>query len=94
MSGGGKIIEKHPMNIVAGTYPGKPTDVIRYRVMSEYRPGWFDEEFVMALPQEDEPQLGDTIWWGGGQVIFCGSNDSNRLTKVGYSWSADSEEVA
>lgn len=76
MSGGGKIIEKAP---------GK--NVVRYLVMSEYRLGWFDETFVNALPAEDEPALGDTIWWGGGNLIYWGENDSKNLVKVGFSWS-------
>jgi len=86
MSGHGSIIEKRAMNVVAGHHPGKPTDVIRYHVID---PRNTDETYVMALPQEDEPQLGDVIWWGGDQSIFFGPNDSKRLTKVGYSWSAN-----
>jgi hypothetical protein len=79
MSGGGKIIEKRPMTLQDGK------EVVRYHVMSEYRPGWFDETCVCAEPAEDEPQLGEAIWWGGEQVIYFGPNDSKRLTKVGYS---------
>lgn len=85
MSGGGAIIEKHPMNVVAGNHPGKSTDVIRYHVMD---PKYGDETYVMAIPQDDEPALGETIWWGADPVIYFGPNDSKRLTKVAYSWSA------
>lgn len=90
MSGGGAIIEKRPMNVTAGTYPGKPTDVIRYHVID---PRNTDETYVMALPQDDEPQLGDTIWWGGDQTIYFGENDKGRLPKVAYSWSAGRSET-
>jgi hypothetical protein len=84
MSGGGKIIEREAMTI-----PGNGQSVVRYRVMTEYRSNWFDETFVYALPQEDEPGLGEAIWWGGGTTIYWGPNDSKRLAKVGYSWGAD-----
>jgi len=88
MSGHGSIIEKRAMNVVAGAYPGKPTDVIRYHVID---PRNTDETYVMALPQEDEPDLGETIWWGAGEHIYFGPNDSKRLTKVGYSWTPGKE---
>lgn len=86
MAGGGKIIEKigYRMHVGATT-----ADSVRYRVMSEYRPGWYDETYVCAEPADDEPQLGDTIWWGAGSEIYWGENDSKRLVKVGFSWSAD-----
>jgi len=83
MSGGGNILEREMV-----TLPETGLTVVRYRVMSEYRPNWFDETFVYALPQEDEPDLGDAIWWGGDKNIYWGPNDSKRLTKVGNSWSA------
>lgn len=82
MSGGGKIIEKRLHTLEDGR------EAIRYRVMSEYRPGWFDETFVLAERADDEPKLGDAIMWGGEQVIYFGANDEKRLTKIGYSWSA------
>lgn len=80
MSGGGKIVEKRPMTI-SGV-----GDVVRYLVMTEYRPGWFDETYVLAKPADDEPQLYEAIWWGGGQVIYFGENDKRHLEKVGYSY--------
>lgn len=79
MSGGGKIIEKKPVT----TEEGK--EVIRYRVMSEYRPGWYDEIHVLAEPSDDEPQIGESIVWGGEQVIYFGKGENKRLVKVGYS---------
>lgn len=88
MSGNGMIIKKHPMNVIAGQYPGKPTDVICYHVMD---PRNTDEAYVMALPQEDEPDLGETIWWGAGDKIYFGPNDSKHLTKVGFSWNPGRE---
>lgn len=80
MSGGGKIIEKTPMTLDGGK------DVVRYHVMSEYRPDWFDETCVYAEPADEEPQLGEGIMWGGEQVIYFGHNEAKRLTKVGYSF--------
>ena len=64
--------------------------VIRYHVMSEYRPDWFDETCVYAEPADDEPQIGEAIWWGGEPLIFFGPDDAKRLTKVGYSFSPGS----
>lgn len=83
MSGGGKIIEKRPMTLESGK------EVVLYHVMTEYRPDWFDEICVCAEPSDDEPKLGDDITWGGEQIIFFGSNDSKRLTKVGYSFTPE-----
>ncbi|MBB4063633.1 hypothetical protein [Gellertiella hungarica] len=83
MSGGGNIIEKLAMTLEDGR------QVVRYHVISQYRPGWFDETYVYAEPSEDEPQLGEALWWGGEQTIYFGANDSKRLTKVGYSFSPD-----
>lgn len=82
MSGGGKIIEKRPMTLQDGK------DVIRYHVMDEYRPGWFDETCVYADPADEEPKLGEAIWWQSGAIYF-GPHDSKRLTKVGYSFSPE-----
>lgn len=80
MSVGGKIIEKVPYR-----FPEGAKNCVRYRVMDEYRPGWFDETFVCAEPADDEPQLGDEIWWQSGKIYFA--NDSKSLVKVGFSWS-------
>lgn len=84
MSGGGKIIEKRPVRLDDGS------EVVCYHVMSEYRPDWFDETCVYAKPADDEPQIGEAIWWGGEQQIYFGANDSKRLTKVGYSFNPGS----
>ncbi|MGR9384890.1 hypothetical protein [Rhizobium leguminosarum] len=80
MSGGGKIIEKRPMTLSDGK------EVIRYHVISQYRPDWFDETYVCAEPADDEPKLGEEIWWGGDKTIWFGPNDSKSLVKVGYSF--------
>lgn len=86
MSGGGIILEKMPYR-----FRDSGEDCIRYRVMSEYRKGWFDETFVCAAPSDDEPEVGETIWWGGGAQIRWGEGDKNTLRKVGFSWRASGE---
>jgi hypothetical protein len=78
MSGGGKIIEKLRMTLASGK------KVVRYHVMTEYRPDWFDETCVYAEPSAKEPQLGESIVWGADKLIHFGTADS--LTKVGYSF--------
>lgn len=78
MSVGGKIIEKVPKTLEDGRH------VIRYWVVDEYRPGWFDETCVYAEPSESEPRLGDEIWWQAGKIYF--DADKQQLTKVGYSF--------
>jgi hypothetical protein len=82
MSGAGAIIEKVPFR-----FPEQAEDCVRYRVMDPRNQ--HDETFVCAEPADDEPALGETIWWGGGKDIYWGPNDSKRLNKVGYSWSPD-----
>lgn len=81
MSGGGIIIEKANMRLDSGI------DVVRYHVMTEYRPGLFDESYVYAEPANEEPKIRDSIMWGGEQIIYFGANGSKRLKKVGYSFS-------
>jgi hypothetical protein len=83
MSGGGKIIEKRPMTLTDGK------EVVRYHVIHEYRPDWFDETCVFAEPSDEEPKIGESIMWGGEQTIYFGQNDSKRLTKVGYSFTPE-----
>lgn len=78
MSVGGKIIEKMPVTLEDGR------NVIRYHVIDEYRSEWFDETCVYAEPSDDEPQLGDEIWWQAGLIYFDG--DRKHLRKVGYSF--------
>jgi hypothetical protein len=75
MSGGGKIIEKALVKLQSDR------EVIRYWVMDGS-----DEVCVYAEPAADEPQLGDSIMWGGEQVIYFGPDECKRLTKVGYSF--------
>jgi hypothetical protein len=83
MSGGGKIIEKTPVTIEDGK------TVVRYWLMNEYRPGWYDEICIYAEPSDDEPQIGETIWWGAERAIYFGPNDSKQLVRVGYSFSPE-----
>lgn len=80
MSGSGKVIEKY-----LETIDGK--DVLRYRVMSEYRPDWFDETFVRGERDGEEPRIGETIEWLGEWIYFA--KGAKKIKKVGYSWSAD-----
>jgi hypothetical protein len=49
VSGGGKIIERETMRLPEGDLT-----VVRYRVMSEYRPDWFDETERAKLFVSDE----------------------------------------
>lgn len=83
MSGGGSIVEKKPMTLEDGT------NVVCYHVMYQYRPDWFDETCVYAEAAEDEPQLGEQIWWGGEQTIYFGPQDNKRLKKIGYSFTPE-----
>jgi hypothetical protein len=83
MSVGGKIIEKRLMTIDG-------TEVLRYLVMHEYRPDWFEETYVYAKRAEEEPKLGEAIWWQAGTIYF-GQNDSKRLAKVGYSFKREGD---
>jgi hypothetical protein len=81
VSGGGMIIEKRAM-----TLPETGKEVVRYHTIDAPR-SW-DETYVYAEPSSEEPQLGESIWWGGGHQIYWGDEDRKRLVKVGYSWSA------
>jgi hypothetical protein len=77
---GGRIIEIRPMRIMAGTYPGKLTDVVRLWVRNEPD----DECAVYAEPANCMPKLGDEIWWQAGRIFF--DKDRRSLRKVGYSF--------
>lgn len=77
MSGGGNIIEKRIVRLEDGR------EVVRYWLLT----GEHDDELcVYAEPQDDEPGMGDAIWWGGGEAIYWGPNDGKRLRKVGFSF--------
>ena len=77
---GGRIIEIRPMQIVAGAYPGKPTDVVRLWVHNDPD----DECAVFAEPADIMPRLGEEIWWQSGRIYF--DQDRRSLRKVGYSF--------
>jgi hypothetical protein len=85
MSGGGKIIEKMSMVLTDEDHPEFREDVVRYWLSTDVGRSWPDETCVYAEPQDDEPQLGETMWWGAGKEIYWGPDDKKRLTKVGYS---------
>lgn len=92
MSGGGAIIEKRAMTLTDSEAPGWSKEVIRYWLLDSSG-HTHDETFVMAEPADDEPQVGEVIWWGGGRDIYWGPNDTKRLVKVGYSTAARPEEA-
>lgn len=87
MSGGGTIIEKLPMVLTDVDHPSFRKDVVRYWLSEKRGGSWPDETCVYAEPQEDEPEVGEAIWWGAAQEIIWGDGDSKRLKKVGYSFS-------
>jgi hypothetical protein len=76
MSGGGLITEKTRLLIEHAR------DVVRYRVLDVAR-----DEYIMALPADEEPEVGETMWWSA-DAIYWGPNDSKRLIRVGFSWTA------
>ena len=79
---GGKLIEIRPMRIVAGPYPGREMDVVRLWVVDTTYAD--DELAVFAEPADVMPELGDTIWWQCGQIMFDG--DRHTLRKIAYSF--------
>lgn len=78
MSGGGVITEKTALE------PAPTVHVVRYRVLDQKAAR---DEYIMAKPADEEPSIGDTIWWSADWIYF-GLNDSGRLTRFGYSWDA------
>lgn len=76
MSGGGIIIEKLPVPTNGGA--------IRYRVVDRKASR---DEYIMAVPADVEPSVGETMWWSADWIYF-GHNDVGRLTRVGPCWSA------
>jgi hypothetical protein len=78
MSGGGLIIEKTRVLIEHAR------DVVRYRVVDRKASR---DEYIMAVPAQSEPSVGDTVWWSADWIYF-GLNDSGRLTRVGPCWDA------
>jgi len=69
------------MRIVAGEYPGQPTDVIRLWCVDK-----FDECAVYAEAYEPGhgPVVGTRIWWNSGKIFFEG--DRRNVRKIGYSF--------
>lgn len=78
MSGGGIIIEKVALS------PVSTVDAVRYRVVDRKASR---DEYIMAVPADVEPSVGETMWWSADWIYF-GHNDVGRLTRVGFSWSA------
>ena len=78
MSGSGIIIEKQFVTIEAY---GR---VVRYRVVDRKASR---DEYTMAGSANEEPSPGETMWWNADWIYF-GPNDSKRLTRIGFSWSA------
>lgn len=86
MSGGGVIQSKEPARVLAGTIVyAAMTDVVRYSVRDRHN----DLTGVMAHAANEEPDIGDEIWWGADPVIYWGPNDTKRLVKIGYSWTPE-----
>ena len=73
MSVGGKIIGKK-----SSTTDGDQS-VIIYTVEDSG-----DTTSVMAKPSDNEPGVGDTIWWQGHKIYW--DNDRQVLEKVGFSF--------
>jgi hypothetical protein len=86
VSGGGTIIEKRRMTLTDSDAPSFREDVVRYWLLTGES---YDELIVYAKPQDDEPEVGERIWWGGAQTIFWGPDDKKQLAKVGYSISPE-----
>jgi hypothetical protein len=73
---GGKVIEVRSVRV-----GDSDREALRIWVISQRND---DELAVYAEVSNDQPAIGEEVWWQGGKIFFDG--DKKSINKIGYSF--------